>query len=311
MFSLTRNRYNIICSLLCQLFYFFTNLRDFSHKNPSLKPYLYQKRLLLCPRRDPIKKKKAFIIAIAVIAGLGTMVGVFFILSALSILSFGLNRHSAVYYKAKRIGQTAIATVTPSSFTPVTCVQYGNHIYCPDDTLNNSTLSEAQKNDVLSYFPQIDRNLTCDVYVSYINSGDCSTYLGYDYAVILNQMADGAIIKDTMMKAYIQNGTVTITQDYSRPFLDTVPSYDPSTFVPMDDIFKTVEEHAKEHENEMFMGAKEPLKGKYTLYYGVTYEMDPPDYYYEFEINEYSHVGVIPYNGNILYEYYWNGVYVD
>ena len=258
-----------------------------------------------------MKKKKGFIIAIAVIAGLSVIAGVYFILSSLGILYFGFQKNSAVYYKAKSMSKTAIATITPPSFSAKETGHYGDHIYWPEDFWGSDYLNEAQKNDIFSYFPDIDRKLSGDVYITSISSGDGSPYLDYDYSIRFCQFIDGVIINNTRMAATIQNGQVSISMDYSYPFLDSIPDLDSSALVPMDEVIQTVEKHAKDHENEMFMGQKEPIKGTYTLHYGTLYGAYTPTYYYDFVINEYSNVEVDPFTGNVLHENYWNGVYVD
>ena len=124
-------------------------------------------------------------------------------------------------------------------------------------------------------------------------------------------MLNGAIIDDTILYATIQDGQVTIVHDYSQPFASNTPNLDSSTLAPIDKIKCTVEEQAKKHESEMFFGQKEALRAEYTLHYGIAYGMVAPDYYYEFILNEYSYIIINPFTGDILFESYWNGVYVD
>jgi hypothetical protein len=258
-----------------------------------------------------VKKKKGFIIAIAVIAGLCCLAGGYFILSSLGIFTFGLQQHSAIYYKTKSVGQTAIATITPPSMNPEKASQYGDHVYWPDEIFESDYLNDAQKNDIFSYFPAIDQAMPDDGYITSIVSGDRSPYFDFDYEIKFCRIVDGALIDDTRMAATIQNGHVSVTKDYSLPFYDNVPALDSTALAPMNDIIDMVENLAKQNEDKMFCGHKEPIKGTYTLRYGLLEREDGPCYYYNFNINEYSNIAVEAYSGNVLYEHYWNGVYVD
>jgi hypothetical protein len=99
--------------------------------------------------------------------------------------------------------------------------------------------------------------------------------------------------------------------DYSRPFVSGVDAPDSQNFAPLSDIYDIVEKHCEAHEKEMFWGNAQPLDGTYVLQYGLIVPTQSYGYYYYFTVNEYSHLKVSPYNGDVYEEYYWNGVYVD
>ena len=261
-----------------------------------------------------MNEKKKFTLAIVIIASvaaLGCIAATFFIIISAGFLRYETQKHASLFYQVKNMGNNVVASVTPPAIASQNMTLYEAHIYCPNDAFESRSLKKDVEKEIKSYFPEIDKNLSDDVYLYLISCGDNSDFLDYDYNIGFRQMLNGAIVDDTVIYATIKDDQVTIVKDYSKPFLNSIPDLDTASLVPINEIKDIVEEQAKNHEDEMFFGSKEAIKADYTLHYGTAYGMASTDYYYEFIINEYSHIIINPFSGDIIFENYWNGVYID
>ena len=255
-------------------------------------------------------KNKKVLITVLIIAGslftvllaVLALITVFFIRAGRSVTPSTLNI-------ATTVGQKAVSTVTPDKFSPKKLVKVGNHIVYEEDFFERCNYKDEEKRAALSYLPAIDKQLTDDVYLCMARRGDGT--LGFDFRFGFYEMLNGAIIEGTFEDATVQKGNITISMDYSRPFVSGVDAPDSQNFAPLSDIYDIVEKHCEAHEKEMFWGNAQPLDGTYVLQYGLIVPTQSYGYYYYFTVNEYSHLKVSPYNGDVYEEYYWNGVYVD
>ena len=255
------------------------------------------------------KSKKTLIIAL-IIAGslLIALIALFFIFTFF-ITGTGRALSASGFGAAGQVGKTVVSSVTPDKFAPQNLVKVGNHIVYEEDFFERCRCKEEEKEAILSYFPKIDKQLTDDVCLSMIHRGDGT--LGFDYRLGFYQVLNGAVIDDTFEEVLITNGKISIQPSDTRPFVAGIQAPDSQYFIPISDIYDIVETHCEAHKSEMTFGKDEPLNGTYILKYGLIVPTQSFGYYYYFTVNEYSHIKIDPYSGDICEEYYWNGVYVD
>ncbi|MBR6094862.1 MAG: hypothetical protein IKP92_07575 [Lachnospiraceae bacterium] len=255
-------------------------------------------------------KNKKVLIPVFIIAGslLTALLAVFvffavFLTRVRNVLPF------SVLSSAKRTGKTIVATVTPDRLSAQKLKKVGKHILYEEDFFERCYLDKEEKNAVLDVLPKVDRQLTDDVCLTMMNRSDGT--LGYDYRFGFYQMLNGAVIDDTFEEVIVNDGRITVTASSSKPFISGIQPPESQNIASVDDIYDIVLEHCNAHKREMTLSESEPLKGTYVLKYGLIAPTQSFDYYYFFTVNEYSHLKVSPYTGEIYEEYYWNGVYID
>ena len=255
------------------------------------------------------KTKKPLIIALIIAVGVLSAALALFLIFTFFITGTGRALSASGFGKARQVTQTVVSGVTPDKFAPQNLVKVGNHIVYEEDFFERCHCKEDEKKAILSYFPKIDKQLTDDVCLSLIHIGDGT--LGYDYRFGFYQVLNGAVIDDTFEEVLITNGKISIHPNDTRPFVAGIQAPDSQYFAPINDICDIVETHCEAHKSEMTFGKDEPLNGTYILKYGLIVPTQSYGYYYYFTVNEYSHIKIDPYSGDVYEEYYWNGVYVD
>lgn len=198
------------------------------------------------------------------------------------------------------ISVPTLNTTANTAFKPVVFDSAGSHSYYARDFYEARNLEGQDKKSVEQDMEQADKSLSRDVYVMGCNS----LFSTSDFRMFGCLMLDGVVYEEYRMRAEdIGSGFIWHDVDSSIP----IPTFDKTGIKEPSEFFDEIYDKANEHVSEiLFAGSKTPITGTYVLM------VNPAgDLYYHFQICEYSYINIDAKNGNILGEYYWNGVYVD
>jgi hypothetical protein len=201
---------------------------------------------------------------------------------------------------------TAAPTTVQNAFTEMKFVKVGNHTYYPETMFALKVSKEEHMEMVISQMKNADRFLDVDVYVTGFNS----MFDTEDFRMFGRRMTNGVVEEEMNLNSGWDKATDTVRW-YSRPYglTEYMPqvTIDTDGIMPASLLFEKVYTLAKEHEKSIFAHRRvEPIRGTYMLMAdeaGVIY--------YEFTINRYSTIGVNAKTGEVIKQYYWDGVYVD
>ena len=197
-------------------------------------------------------------------------------------------------------GNITLPSNPQTAFSPVNVGKTGNHTYFDKEMFNRNGMDQQRKQFVEQRMLEAEQSLQNDVFVTGSNNqydNDMFRLFGYAYK-------DGVMIEGYSMNAeYNDKGVMTwYPYDASVP----LPDIDTSNILPVNDFYDTVYDLGEQHKREMILGGNGAIKGDYALKSDLFGKL-----YYDFNLNEYSHIWIDANDGSVRREYYWNGVYVD
>ena len=200
----------------------------------------------------------------------------------------------------KNAGKINIPTNPQTAFSPVDIGKSGNHTYYDKEIFTRNGMDQQRRQFVEKCMKDAEKSLQDDVFVTGTNNqydNDMFRLFGYAYK-------NGVMIEGYSMTAeYNSRGVMTwYPYDSSIP----LPVIDTSNIRPATDFYNLVYNLAEPHKNEMILGGNGSIRGDYALKSDLFGKL-----YYDFNLNEYSHIWIDANDGTVRREYYWNGVYVD
>lgn len=229
-----------------------------------------------------MKKKKALIICIVLIAVIGFMLYIF-------------SRNT-----------DDVLPIEIGSFKEEKYKQINDNIYYTDDLIK---FKKENKKEILSYYKQLSNYLE-EHYPNekfFINNLNQSPFDEGGYIFLMRQMIDNAIATDTYLELDIVSGKVVE---------DTDPEYNMNHIhrnkenlkadikITKKELKEKAIALAKKKENSSKMaGNINSIKGSYRLEY-----TEEKDFYYHIILNETSYVD-IDVNGEVIESYFFNGMY--
>ena len=195
----------------------------------------------------------------------------------------------------------AIATAGSEPVRAEKMKQIGKHIYFEENMIDSRNIDSKEKNEILDYLEDLDATLNKDIYVT----GFTEKREGSNIRVFARQYINGAVVENVFYSSDFNNPNPNIVLKGDYPELATL---DTSNVIQPEQVIDKVIDHAKANISDMYTAKDMPeVYGTYKLEYSI------PDgkLYYHFDLNEYSEIKVDALTGEIYFENYWDGVYID
>ncbi|MBO4627225.1 MAG: hypothetical protein J5645_04575 [Lachnospiraceae bacterium] len=212
----------------------------------------------------------------------------------------------AAFVWASGIEPVATRAGEKTAFVETKIEKIGKHTYYPATLFDDRRIGEKDREYVLGQMRKGDANLTCDVYVNGFNS----EYRKEGFHLFGYLLIDGVIEQDySITSGNMEDGSVT-WGSHRYGLLERIPKVTLAgreKVRPASEFAGAVYELALKNKNTIFHFRKEEaIRGSYLLMADAAGRL-----YYEFTINEYSTVRVDAITGEVLREFFWDGVYTE
>lgn len=202
----------------------------------------------------------------------------------------------------RRFSNTVETTAEESkAFTVNIAGEVGDHIIYSDNIYNFGNYTDKEKKDMMRYLEAVDKKLTEDIYVT-----GC-TWVESDntWRFSARQVINGVVVPDVYYSTDYNDPepNIVITRG-SRPCdrrLDKTGIMDPAKLCGV------AYEHAEDHSDLLNDYHSKGVYGQYLLCYDENEDV----IYYSFTINDFSYINFDAKTGEIIDEYYWDGVIED
>ena len=192
------------------------------------------------------------------------------------------------------------AEVVDKDFKDEITGKIGDHIYYSDNVFSSKWYSDSQKEAMMDYLEDVDRNLDVDIFVR----GSHYASVTGQYRFYARQYIDGVVVPDVVYSTDLDRPEPNIVPDRKNP---PVKEVDTSGLLPASDAIAIVKEAAGKHTDDLCYYSDRGIFGTYLLCYDIRNDI----LVYEFTVNEFSEVKVDAKTGNIVGEYYWDGTIID
>ena len=206
----------------------------------------------------------------------------------------------------------AVATPTPSpttvqnAFSEDKILKIGNHTYYSETMFALRGRTEEEREEVFAQMRKADKLLNCDIFVTGFNT----EFGTADFRMFGLRMTNGIPeAKMSLSSGWDMENDKVLWGSHRYGLIEFMPevTIDTEGIMPAELLFEKVYGLAKANEKYIFEHRRtEPISGTYMLKAdeaGVVY--------YEFRINKYTTIEVNAKTGEVMHEYYWDGVYED
>ena len=206
-------------------------------------------------------------------------------------------------------GSGPVATATtaesaeeePDLFQNDIAGKVGEHIYYSTYMFEYEDMTVSEKKELIEYLEEADKDLDEDIFV-----------IGYKYIefekklrVYARQYKDGVVVPEITYGTDLDKPGPNIVINWKSQPVESIP--DKEGLIDPEDLFETVVKLAEEHKNELSGYREDGVYGTYLLCYDLTRDI----LVYEFRINDYSALSFDAKTGELVHEYYYDGVIVD
>ena len=206
----------------------------------------------------------------------------------------------------------AVATPTPSpttvqnAFSEDKILKIGNHTYYSETMFALRGRTEEEREEVFAQMRKADKLLNCDIFVTGFNT----EFGTADFRMFGLRMTNGIPeAKMSLSSGWDMENDKVLWGSHRYGLIEFMPevTIDTEGIMPAEPLFEKVYGLAKANEKYIFEHRRtEPISGTYMLKADETGVV-----YYEFRINKYTTIEVNAKTGEVMNEYYWDGVYVD
>lgn len=234
------------------------------------------------------------------------IVGTFF-LAMIAFLAKGAEIPSTEFGRnTVTVAPTKAPTTAQDAFSEMKIEKIGNHTYYSETMFDLRGRTEEEREEVLSQMRKADKQLNRDIFVTGFNS----EFGTENFRLFGLRMTNGiAEAKMSLNSGWDMEKDEVLWGSHRYGLIEFMPevTIDPEGVMQAELLFEKVYNLAKDNEKYIFEHRRtEPISGTYMLKAneeGVVY--------YEFRINKYTTIEVNAKTGEVMNEYYWDGVYVD
>ena len=190
---------------------------------------------------------------------------------------------------------TSASANLPQAFTEDCAGKIGNHVYYSKTVFENKFWSKEDKMTIAEFLNEVDASLNEDIYVTNVEKR--VEEIGWKFFAY--QYVDGAVIDNVSYSTDLEMNTPNIViKNEAKPYTKSI---DTAGIVEAETLFEKVNEIAADHADDLMGYDSIGVYGTYRLCYNERKDL----LYYDFEINEYSHIFFDAKTGEVTDEYFY------